>query len=49
MTSTPVGVTHPTDERQAFLNALAWLSLFVIYGGYALYLAHMYSTTGGYW
>ncbi len=35
--------------RQAFLRALAWLSLFVIYGGFALYLEYMCLTTGGCW
>ena len=36
-------------SRQLFLNALAWLLLVLIYSGYALYLAQMYSTTGGHW
>jgi hypothetical protein len=36
-------------SRRAFGNWMAILFLVVVYGGYALYLAHMYLTTGGYW
>lgn len=36
-------------SRRAFLNALAVLFVFLVYGGYAVYLAHIYSTTGGRW
>lgn len=36
-------------SRRMFLDALAILLLVAIYGGYIIYLAHMYVTTGGHW